>query len=104
MKHSTKPDANGSRQAPTPSRRGTSRQTKEFCSPVQRADFPYRATFESLSLIFVQDEANQCRWVKPSQCLWSSATEIQNRTSLSTYYDDKLEHFFVDILGVPRLD
>lgn len=65
---------------------------------------PNRQDFETHSLIFVQNEANQYRWVRPSECIWSSATEIQDRTSLNTYYDDKLEDFFVDILGVPRLD
>lgn len=66
--------------------------------------FPNRENFETYSLIFVQNEVNQYRWVKPSECLWSSATEIQDRTSLNSYYDDKLENFFVVILGVPRLD
>lgn len=63
-----------------------------------------REEFETHSLIFIQNEQNQYRWVKPSECLWSSATEIQDRTSLNTYYDDELEDFFVGGLGVPRLD
>lgn len=40
----------------------------------------------------------------PSECLWSSATEIQDRTSLNNYYDDSLEDFFVNFLNVSRLD
>lgn len=40
----------------------------------------------------------------PSKCLWSSATEIQDRISLNNYYDNSLEDFFVNFLNVSRLD
>lgn len=41
--------------------------------------------------------------MKPSLCLWSSATEIRHKVSLNNYYDDDLEDFFVTVLGVSRL-
>jgi hypothetical protein len=62
-----------------------------------------RQRFESESLIFIQNEQGQYLWTKPSKCLWSSATELQHRFSLNSYYDDDLEDFFVTILGVSRL-
>jgi len=42
--------------------------------------------------------------VAPSECLWSSATEIHDRVSLNNYYDDNMEDFFVNVLKVSRLD
>lgn len=63
----------------------------------------YRKTFESESLLFVQNERGQYKWVKPSECLWSSATEVREKVNLNNHYDDDLEDFFVTLLGVSRL-
>ncbi|TLD34115.1 hypothetical protein PspLS_01685 [Pyricularia sp. CBS 133598] len=62
----------------------------------------YQQDFENSCLIFMPTGKNN--WLSPSECLWSSATEIQDRTSLSQHYDNTLEDFFVDVLNVPRLD
>ena len=61
-------------------------------------------SFESESLIFVQDKYGDYTWVKPSECLWSTATEIRDKISLNNYYDDTLEDFFVTALGVSRVN
>ncbi|OAQ65575.1 hypothetical protein VFPBJ_11205 [Purpureocillium lilacinum] len=58
---------------------------------------------ESEALIFVQESHGDYLWVKPSECLWSTATDIRNRITLNNYYDDVLEDFFVTALGVSRV-
>ncbi|GJN66027.1 hypothetical protein PLICBS_000043 [Purpureocillium lilacinum] len=62
-----------------------------------------RDAFESEALIFLQDNHADYLWVKPSECLWSTATDIRNRITLNKYYDDVLEDFFVTALGVSRV-
>lgn len=44
-------------------------------------------------------------WFKPSNCLWSSATEIRGVVTLRDIYADlgELKEFFVSVLGVRRL-
>lgn len=54
-------------------------------------------------MVFIPASQGRNRWVKISECLWSNATEIRGKYNLNTYYDDKLEHFFLDFLGVERL-
>ncbi|XXH01558.1 hypothetical protein Hte_007918 [Hypoxylon texense] len=45
------------------------------------------------------------KWYKSSQCLWSStSTPIRGKVNLSDTYDPEFETFFVDVLGVSRLD
>ncbi|KAJ6438742.1 hypothetical protein O9K51_08143 [Purpureocillium lavendulum] len=62
-----------------------------------------RDAFVSEALIFVQDKHGDYIWVKPSECLWSTATEIRNKITLNNCYDDVLEDFFVKALGVSRI-
>ncbi|KAI1758820.1 hypothetical protein GGR53DRAFT_471962 [Hypoxylon sp. FL1150] len=51
-------------------------------------------------LVFAND-----KWYKPSQCLWSStSTPIRGRVNLSDIYEPDFEKFFVDVLGVRRVD
>lgn len=65
-----------------------------------------KASFENDALIFADVERGlfSRQWFKPSQCLWSSPTSIRNKINLSSIYDSKLEKFFVETLGVRRLD
>ncbi|GJN78503.1 hypothetical protein PLIIFM63780_001997 [Purpureocillium lilacinum] len=62
-----------------------------------------RDSFESGSLIFVPNTNGDYTWVKPSECLWSTATEIRNRITVNKHYPDALEDFFVTALGVSRV-
>ncbi|KAI1385608.1 uncharacterized protein F4822DRAFT_413682 [Hypoxylon trugodes] len=58
--------------------------------------------FEEDALIYA-DIGNQ-KWFKPSECLWSAPTSIRGKINLSTIYDAEMEKFFVEKLGVQRLD
>lgn len=54
-------------------------------------------------MVFIPLPQSQSKWVKISQCLWSSAAEIRGKFNLNSYYDDDFENFFVECLGVERL-
>lgn len=56
-----------------------------------------RAVFKEHPLIYVSGS-----WHTTRTCLWSSATDIDGRASLSQTYQE-LERFFVQILGVETL-
>ncbi|RYP78352.1 hypothetical protein DL771_000537 [Monosporascus sp. 5C6A] len=58
--------------------------------------------FEVETLILAR--SGELTWCKPSQCLWSRPTPIRGKVNLSTEYNPSFEKFFVDILGVRRLD
>ncbi|KAJ8127962.1 hypothetical protein O1611_g5675 [Lasiodiplodia mahajangana] len=57
--------------------------------------------FESEPLIYADINGSSC-WHTVSQCIWSSATQIQGRVPLNEAYPD-LKEFFVDLLGVATL-
>ncbi|KAF7557600.1 hypothetical protein G7Z17_g521 [Cylindrodendrum hubeiense] len=57
-----------------------------------------KAAFKTETLIYVKGS-----WLKVSECLWSSETEIQGKTTLVEEYED-LREFFVDFLGVDTLN
>ncbi|KAH6999499.1 hypothetical protein EDB80DRAFT_724771 [Ilyonectria destructans] len=57
-----------------------------------------RESFETESLIYVKG-----RWLKVSECLWSSETRIQGKTPLVDEYEN-LQEFFIDFLGVDTLN
>lgn len=46
--------------------------------------------------------ANPKCWYPPSECLWSTTTEIKGMRNISNLYEE-LFAFFVDLLGVPTL-
>ncbi|RYO86238.1 hypothetical protein DL764_009033 [Monosporascus ibericus] len=48
--------------------------------------------------------SGEVTWCKPSQCLWSRPAPIRGRVNLSTEYNASFEEFFVNILGVRRLE
>ena len=54
-------------------------------------------------MVFIPLPQGQNKWAKISECLWSNATEIRGKFNLNAYYDDDLENFFLDFLGVERL-
>ncbi|RYP77160.1 hypothetical protein DL770_007110 [Monosporascus sp. CRB-9-2] len=58
--------------------------------------------FEVEALILAP--SGEVTWCRPSQCLWSRPTAIRGRVNLSTEYNASFEEFFVDILGVRRLE
>jgi hypothetical protein len=61
-----------------------------------------RNTFRDVALIYVvKDGINH--WVKVSQCLWSTVTQIPDKFALYDHYST-LEDFFVDFLGVQTLN
>ncbi|KAI0813926.1 hypothetical protein GGR55DRAFT_486989 [Xylaria sp. FL0064] len=60
-----------------------------------------REVFRSEPLIYAPADGSDC-WHTVSQCIWSSATQIQGRVPLNEVYPD-LEEFFTDFLGVARL-
>ncbi|KAB8229009.1 uncharacterized protein BDW43DRAFT_289566 [Aspergillus alliaceus] len=61
-----------------------------------------RESFYKYSLIYHQNEDGSSGWYKPSQCLWSKATNIDGMVALNDEYEG-LEEFFVDIIGVQTL-
>ncbi|KXH68846.1 hypothetical protein CSAL01_00114 [Colletotrichum salicis] len=65
-------------------------------------DVEIRTSFESEGLIFVPSD-DGTSWHKTSECVWSSATKLRGRVSLTDDYED-LEVFFVDRLGVKPVD
>ncbi|RYP52662.1 hypothetical protein DL768_002218 [Monosporascus sp. mg162] len=73
-----------------------------------------RMTMDGNSIEFVKNAfevealilagSGEVAWCRPSQCLWSLPTPIRGKVNLSTDYDSSFEEFFVDILGVRRLE
>jgi hypothetical protein len=57
-----------------------------------------RNAFKDKALVYVADGS----WIKVSQCIWSTATEIDGMTALNNRYST-LKDFFVDFLGVQTL-
>ncbi|KAJ3572163.1 hypothetical protein NPX13_g5141 [Xylaria arbuscula] len=60
-----------------------------------------RRPFETEALIYVPNNTATC-WYNVSQCIWSTATQIQGRAPVNELYPD-LERFLTDFLGVARL-
>lgn len=58
--------------------------------------------FETEALIFA--DVGPQKWYKLSQCLWSAPTSIRGKINLSTVYGGELEDFFLNKLGVRKLD
>ncbi|RYP79019.1 hypothetical protein DL770_006764 [Monosporascus sp. CRB-9-2] len=64
-----------------------------------------KSKFESGALVFYpRGGERQTWWYKPSQCLWSAPTQLRGKVNLSSQYDDELQDFFVDTIGVRELD
>ncbi|RYO85206.1 hypothetical protein DL766_007003 [Monosporascus sp. MC13-8B] len=61
-----------------------------------------RNAFEVEALILAR--SGEVTWWRPSQCLWSRPTPIRGKVNLSTEYNASFEKFFVDVLGVRRLE
>ncbi|RYP39352.1 hypothetical protein DL767_002263 [Monosporascus sp. MG133] len=61
-----------------------------------------KLAFEVEALILAG--SGEITWCRPSQCLWSLPMPIRGKVNLSTEYDADFEQFFVDILGVRRLE
>jgi len=60
--------------------------------------------FEKEKLIATFSEDGQS-WHPPSACIWSiPSAEVRGKKDLAAEYDPSLEAFFVDVVGVPRLD
>ncbi|KAI1359962.1 hypothetical protein F5Y08DRAFT_349207 [Xylaria arbuscula] len=57
--------------------------------------------FETEALIYVPNNT-ATRWYNVSQCIWSTATQIQGRAPVNELYPD-LERFLTDFLCVARL-
>ncbi|KAK7403350.1 hypothetical protein QQX98_010871 [Neonectria punicea] len=57
-----------------------------------------KASFGTVPLIYAEGT-----WLKVQQCLWSSETRIQGKTTLVDEYED-LQEFFVDFLRVDTLN
>jgi hypothetical protein len=62
-----------------------------------------RERVEEQALIFFRDENDSHGWYKISQCLWSNTAKVRGRVTIKDLYDDDLETFFVDVLGVKSL-
>ncbi|CAM1500468.1 Fc.00g096300.m01.CDS01 [Cosmosporella sp. VM-42] len=60
-----------------------------------------KKAFADEPLIYISAN-NRTGWHTVTECLWSSATQIQGRVALNDLYPD-LEDFFVDFLGVQEL-
>src|SRR5712664_3573850 len=61
-----------------------------------------RNAFKDEALIYIATNGNS-DWIKVSQCLWSTATQIRGKIALYDHYST-LEGFFVDFLGVQTLN
>ncbi|KAK7756612.1 hypothetical protein SLS62_001449 [Diatrype stigma] len=62
-----------------------------------------RELFESEALIFYSGNRGVA-WYKPSQCLWSAPVQLRGKVNLSSQYDDDLQAFFTDTIGVRTLN
>ncbi|KAL3476147.1 hypothetical protein BJX99DRAFT_258658 [Aspergillus californicus] len=60
-----------------------------------------RDYFQAKRLIYHKAN-NVATWYKPSQCVWSTTTDIEGRARLNTLYGENLSNFFM-CMGVPRL-
>lgn len=60
-----------------------------------------RETFEQDELIYYAGGGDS-NWLRPSQCLWSTTTDIKGMVALNDLYVD-LFSFFVEFLGVRTL-
>lgn len=60
-----------------------------------------REAFENNQLIYYADGGDS-NWHRPSQCLWSTTTDIKGMVALNDLYED-LFSFFVEFLGVRTL-
>ncbi|KAL5044287.1 hypothetical protein BDW71DRAFT_199144 [Aspergillus fruticulosus] len=58
-----------------------------------------REKFETEALIYDEPAGDKPRWYKPSECLWSSPTEIKGMLTLDDKYEE-LSEFFIELLGV----
>ncbi|OTA86918.1 hypothetical protein M434DRAFT_399722 [Hypoxylon sp. CO27-5] len=58
--------------------------------------------FETEALIFA--DVGPQKWHKLSQCLWSAPASIRGKVNLSTVYGDEMQDFFLNKLGVRKLD
>ena len=67
-----------------------------------KADESKRTVFSEDALICISGTSSP-KWLRVRDCLWSSDSEIQGKTTLDTAYGD-LEDFFVNILGVDTLN
>ncbi|KAI9038751.1 uncharacterized protein KD926_010486 [Aspergillus affinis] len=72
--------------------------TQEMNPGVARA---VREKFEECQLIYYTD-GDDGDWHRPSQCLWSTTTDIKGMVALNDLYED-LFSFFVELLGVRTL-
>ncbi|KAL5334193.1 hypothetical protein BJX70DRAFT_378796 [Aspergillus crustosus] len=61
-----------------------------------------RELFETEGLIYDEPPDGEARWYKPSECLWSSPTEIKGMLTLDNNYED-LSGFFIELLSVRTL-
>lgn len=60
-----------------------------------------RAQFESLRLVYYESGGDK-RWYRPSECLWSTVTDIKGMVALNDAYED-LADFFTELVGVRTL-
>lgn len=61
-----------------------------------------RSEFEKYPLIYVHNNGSS-RWLKVSECVWSSSATIRGRVSIKDDYED-MEDFFVDLLDVQQIN
>lgn len=61
-----------------------------------------RKYFEDGKLVFHPKDGDIRCWYRPSECLWSTTTEIKGMRNISNLYEG-LFTLFVDVLGVPTL-
>lgn len=62
-----------------------------------------RKPFLDEALIYLPLDNGQSSWHDISDCAWSGAATLRNKASLNEEYND-LEDFFVDFLGVRRIN
>lgn len=62
-----------------------------------------KSMFREEALVFVSTTERPL-WYRTSDCLWSMATRIRGKVDLESYYGGALETFFVEQLGVRKLN
>lgn len=60
-----------------------------------------RAQFDDLRLVYYES-GGSTRWYRPSECLWSTVTDIKGMVALNDAYED-LDDFFTEFIGVRTL-
>ncbi|KAL4924172.1 uncharacterized protein BDV17DRAFT_301281 [Aspergillus undulatus] len=60
-----------------------------------------REQFENSSFVYLES-ADGKKWHKPSECLWSTVTDIKGMVALNDVYEE-LSEFFIDLLSVRTL-